>query len=350
MLAATGLLQSAAMATITKVGKRWRAQVRKSGHRSTARTFDTRTEAARWARKVEHDFDGGKALRPSEITVPQMIAVYRKERGESGRPVADKSKEHYQLKGLSKAFDGVRAFDLTQQRMVDFAKARRNAGVSQGTINLELSKIGTVMRYVGSLLNIDLPDAIGRARPLLHHLHLIGPGVQRSRRPTADELSRIFGWFQANPQYGIPMVDVVQVAMQCGLRRGEVFRVLWADLDVEKRVLLVRDRKHPRKKMGNHDLVPLVGNSLDIIMRQRRVDERIFPYRPETASGYFRMACNACGIVDLRLHDMRHEAASALFEAGWGVAEVAVVTGHRDWRNLKRYTNLDPVRIAQKPT
>jgi site-specific recombinase XerD len=48
------------------------------------------------------------------------------------------------------------------------------------------------------------------------------------------------------------------------------------------------------------------------------------------------------------MHDLRHEAASALFEAGWEIPEVAAVTGHKDWRNLKRYTNLKPEDIAEK--
>ncbi|MEO8187552.1 MAG: tyrosine-type recombinase/integrase [Burkholderiaceae bacterium] len=41
-------------------------------------------------------------------------------------------------------------------------------------------------------------------------------------------------------------------------------------------------------------------------------------------------------------HDLRHEAASRLFEAGLSIEQVALVTGHKDWRMLKRYTNLRP--------
>ncbi len=74
----------------------------------------------------------------------------------------------------------------------------------------------------------------------------------------------------------------------------------------------------------------------------------IFRFDNGTASKYFKQACDAKGIVDLHLHDLRHEATSALFEAAWEIPEVATVTGHKDWRNLKRYTNLDPATVAKK--
>ena len=43
---------------------------------------------------------------------------------------------------------------------------------------------------------------------------------------------------------------------------------------------------------------------------------------------------------DWRFHDLRHEATSRLFEHGFNVMEVALVTGHQDLRMLKRYTHL----------
>jgi site-specific recombinase XerD len=41
-------------------------------------------------------------------------------------------------------------------------------------------------------------------------------------------------------------------------------------------------------------------------------------------------------------HDLRHEGTSRLFEAGLSIEKVALVTGHKDWRMLQRYTNLKP--------
>ena len=54
------------------------------------------------------------------------------------------------------------------------------------------------------------------------------------------------------------------------------------------------------------------------------------------------------GITDLRFHDLRHDGISRLFENGWAIQEVALVSGHHSWSSLKRYTNLKEETILKK--
>ncbi|MNL75911.1 Phage integrase family protein [compost metagenome] len=65
-------------------------------------------------------------------------------------------------------------------------------------------------------------------------------------------------------------------------------------------------------------------------------------------SQLFTRTCVELTIEDLHFHDMRHEAVSSLFEAGWQIPEVAAVSGHKDWRQLKRYTQIDPAGLHNK--
>ena len=107
------------------------------------------------------------------------------------------------------------------------------------------------------------------------------------------------------------------------MRIGEVCKVLWSDVDEKNRSVLVRDRKDPRKKTGNHMSVPLLGDAWTILQRQLRTDERVFPYNPKSVSTGFQRVRNVLGIEDLRYHDLRREGASRLFEAGFSIEEVA---------------------------
>ena len=50
-------------------------------------------------------------------------------------------------------------------------------------------------------------------------------------------------------------------------------------------------------------------------------------------------------IRDLRYHDLRHEAISRFFEMGMSVLEVALISGHKDVRQLLRYTHLNPTNV-----
>ena len=45
-------------------------------------------------------------------------------------------------------------------------------------------------------------------------------------------------------------------------------------------------------------------------------------------------------IEDLHFHDLRHEAISRFFEMGLSIPEVALISGHKDYRMLARYTHL----------
>src|SRR6185369_9252937 len=57
----------------------------------------------------------------------------------------------------------------------------------------------------------------------------------------------------------------------------------------------------------------------------------------------------ALEIKDLHFHDMRHEGTSRLFEAGLTIEQAALITGHKDWKQLKRYTNLRPETLHALP-
>ncbi|MEM5449887.1 tyrosine-type recombinase/integrase [Paraburkholderia guartelaensis] len=355
------------MASILPIGSRWRAQVRRSGQ-SISKTFATKRAAEAWAREIETELDRGGKVEASSVTLGELIVKYRETRRESGRAVIDKSNEDYILNRLHDEFQSDFAAKLTTERMVGFAQQRRKSGAGGYTVDMDISKLGTVMRHMASLLSITLPDVVAAARPTLRHLRLVSAGTKRDRRPTPDEIGKIFAWFAEHPEREQAMPDLLRIAMQCAFRRGELFNLRWDDLDHERHLALVRDRKHPRQKIGNNEWIPLIGDAYEVIMRQPRYpvpdgyaekraadpslpghkNEFIFRFNKGTASKYFKQACDAKGIVDLHLHDLRHEATSALFDAGWQIPEVAVVTGHKDWRNLKRYTNLDPAQVAKK--
>jgi integrase len=92
--------------------------------------------------------------------------------------------------------------------------------------------------------------------------------------------------------------------------------------------------------------VKLTHEALAIIDRQPKVDDRIFPTSAKSIQGSFFRACRKLGIDDLHFHDLRHEAISRLFEAGYQIHEVAQFSGHRDWGSLRRYTNLRPANLV----
>jgi len=331
------------MASVIRVGGKWRAQVRRKGHAPQCRTFRIKAEAEAWAREVEAAIDGGGAPAPSSsrLLLSGVLQAYRDLRDRS-RPIADTSNEHYMLRHLDEGLGHLVVGAVTPQELVHYCKARRDEGAGPYTCNMEVSKLGTAMRYAGVSLHLVLPDVVAAARPLLTHLGLIGGGGKRERRPTEDELQRIVEHLAT--QRGELFADVVRFAVATAMRRSEIARLTWADIDHGKRLALVRDRKDPRRKSGNDQWVPLLADAWAVLGRQAKVEgePRVFPIGESTVSKYFTAACQALSIPDLHFHDLRHEGTSRLFEEGYEIQQVALVTGHRDWRHLRRYTQLKP--------
>lgn len=340
------------MASIIQVGGKWRALIRRKGHPSYCQTFPTKAQAQAWARGIEADIDRGQVLAPKAVLgrvvlVSDLIDAYRKLRGKS-RPIADTSNEHYMLKTLARYLGTLDAAKLSPSDLVAYAEARKDEDdAGPYTVNMDISKLGTVMRLAGVHLKINLPDAVGQARPLLSHMHLIGGGGKRERRPEEDELARITEWLESNR--GRVFADVVRFAVMTAMRRGEIVRLEWAGLDHEKKLALIKNRKDPRKKVGNDQWVPLMNGSWELAQAQPKGDARIFPIHEQTLSKYFKDACNALSIPDLHFHDLRHEGISRLFEQGFDIPRVALVSGHKSWNNLRRYAQLKPEDLHRGP-
>ncbi len=185
------------------------------------------------------------------------------------------------------------------------------------------------------------------AMDALKRQKLVGSAnAARKRRVSAQELAAIkeVCW-----RTTVRMEDIIDIAIELGMRQAEICRLRWSDLDEHARMIWVRDRKHRTEKIGNDWLIPLLGNSHEIISRQPRTCELIFPYTPEAVCNSFRRLAIMAGIRDLHFHDLRHEAISRLFERGYSIPEVALVSGHRDWGSLKIYTQIKPHDLHEGP-
>jgi integrase len=142
---------------------------------------------------------------------------------------------------------------------------------------------------------------------------------------------------------------MIRFAVGTAMRLEEICTLGWNDVEAKTHMAVIRNRKDPRQKDGNHQRIPLLDlsgyDSWQVILEQRIVTGglgRVFPHHHKSAGTAFQRACKELGIPDLHFHDLRHEATSRLFEAGLSIEKVALVTGHKDWKMLRRYTNLRP--------
>jgi integrase len=146
------------------------------------------------------------------------------------------------------------------------------------------------------------------------------------------------------PQWLWPIVALL---VATGMRRSEVLGLRWLDVDRKGNRLLL-----PQTKNGEGRIVylnRLARESLDSLPPGQPTD-LVFSgdsVTPENVSLTFLRACRRVGIVDFRLHDLRHTAASWLRMKGADIHTVAQLLGHKDLRMAARYQHLSPAFLAE---
>jgi integrase len=213
------------------------------------------------------------------------------------------------------------------------------------TVNNDYVYIKGALYFANSMLDLAVNiKEIDKAGEMARQHSLVARSNKRQRRITEHELSMIIEQL-GSKKTPIPLEDIVLFAIHSARRQAEITRIEWADLNEADSTCIVRDIKHPNLR-GYNKTFKLTNEAMKIIKRQPKSGKYIFPYNPKTIGEYFRQACNILEIDDIKFHDLRHEATSRLFEAGYSIIEVQQFTCHESWNTLKRYTHLRPENVV----
>ena len=214
-----------------------------------------------------------------------------------------------------------------------------------------LGSLSSLLPWARDVKSLDVNPAlvIDARRKLTRHSPV---NVRlRDRIPTPDAIERLRGYFRTEFRGGAPMEQIMDFALASAMRVGEICRITFEDVTWNDHTITIRDRKYPRQKIGNNQVVPLLPAALEIVVARRDATGgtgRIFPYRAPYVSEAWYHATRRSGIEDLTFHDLRHAAITNLFRYGLGIPEVALISGHRTWRELKRYTQLTAADVLGK--
>lgn len=324
---------------------KWRAQVRRAGVYRAA-TFTTKREAKDWAAAVEsqvhHIAAGGFAPVPKGATLADLIDKYTEQPGYRAGKTKDAT-----LAMLKRDIGKVKLAALNAVVLRDFIDRRQEAGAGGVTIAADLSYLSAVLKWGRHARHFDIPERLALdARASLSHRGLKTRGAEREREPTADELWRLYAYWDNNQRQVLPMSTLCRFALATGMRQGEITRLLIEDIDRKAKTVVVRDRKDPKNKIGNHQTVPLLPDAWAIVapLIEGKDSGLLFPYREASVSTAFTRACKAIDppIADLHFHDLRHKATADFFRMGLDIPRVALLTGHKTWGMLRRYTAIKP--------
>ncbi len=322
-------------------------------HRES-KTFKKKELARTWGKNKTNEIEAFGVLGYKTCSLGQLLEKFMDDRflwDNTGRT------KQYVIKMLRDCdIANIQSDKLKTSDLITHCKNRLGTGTKPQTIYHDVAYLRSVMKKSLPVFDIKSNfEIFEEAVPVLIDMKLVGKSDKRTRRPTTNEIERLKEGllkrqnFRSNGKIRIPFVDILDFSILTCMRIGEVCALRWDDLNIDNKTIIVRDRKDPRQKKGNHMIVPLLAGSFDIVMRQDNSKELIFPYNSRSVTAGFQRVRNELGIEDLRYHDLRREGASRLFECGFSIEEVAQVTGHRNLNILWQvYTQLFPEKLHDK--
>ncbi|WP_280950115.1 site-specific integrase [Methylobacterium radiotolerans] len=136
---------------------------------------------------------------------------------------------------------------------------------------------------------------------------------------------------------------LIMLALETGMRRGELLALEWNNIDLDRRLASLATSKN-----GHGRSIPLTPRAVDVISGIEVRDSRVFPVEANAVRLSWERLRKRAGLESVKLHSMRHEAISRMFELGLSIPEVSLVSGHRTLSCLQRYTHIKPENVAEK--
>lgn len=132
---------------------------------------------------------------------------------------------------------------------------------------------------------------------------------------------------------------IVIIALNTGLRRGEIFNMRWQDIDFGRNSILIHESKAGKKRFVPMNstvrtLVKTLSVSTEFVFPSPRTGRKLFDIKKS-----FRRAVDSAGIPNFRFHDLRHTAATRMADAGADPFTLARILGHSSIQMTARYTH-----------
>lgn len=215
-------------------------------------------------------------------------------------------------------------------------KRERLQDVSTRTVNIELA-------CLRNLFNKAIAWGYAASNPV-KEVRFFPESPGRLRYLSEEEIDSLLA---ACPDHFRP---VVVVALNTGMRRGEILGLKWADVDFRQGSIYVEKAKN-----GHSRHVPMSDTVRSELarLRETRATEWVFTTaigrkrRLKDIRSVWENTLKRAGITDFRFHDIRHTAASHLVMNGVDLKTVQEILGHRTFRMTERYAHLSSQHKAR---
>ncbi len=326
------MAQEEDMASITKRQNKWRVQIRKQGYRYFSKTFFNKDNAIRWARRIEYEMDAGRHTlhNGEDYTLGELLTKYMNE-----ITIFKKSRiqETYCIqKLLQESFCSNPLYKSTMNQVQSFKQRRGNSPVA---LRHELIVIRHCLKIARSEWGLFLKETP------FEQISLPKPPKSRRRRLSNDEYQKLY---KASKTMKINYIwPIVLFAIETGMRRGEMLKLKWSNINFDDRTAYLEDTKN-----GEDRYVPLSIKVIELLSSIKQSNNLVFPVSSNAVRLSWERLKRKANVNNLRFHDLRHEALSRFTEKGINPLEILEISGHKQLGQLRAYTHLSASKLSNK--
>ena len=244
----------------------------------------------------------------------------------------------------SEHFGNLDLHDINAKRICDYMQARvgkrytrpgwqQAKRITPATVNRELAALKALFRQAVAWERLVLSPAAG--------ISALKEAPNPPRLLTSGEVTRLLAEM---PDH---LRAAVGVCVYAGLRKTEVLRLRWQDIDLKAGVLTIISRHGATTKNHETRHVPLNAALAELLRQHPRVlgVQYVFPGRDgKQPLRYLKSALVAAaaraGIDTIHTHQLRHAFVSHALMAGIDPVTVQQWVGHKDLRTTLRYAHV----------
>jgi integrase len=218
-------------------------------------------------------------------------------------------------------------------KLIDDYKLRRVNEVKAVTVNRELEVLRHLFYLAKKWDKLNGENPVAKAG-------LFKTESQRMRILTPDEEIRLVNLSEPH------LKPIIQTALMTGLRKGELLKLTWQDINFDTNILTIKAENSKSKKSRK---IPISSALRKLLLEQKLktghsgfvfLTPNFQPYsgkNPGALKRSFSTALRRANIKGLVFHDLRHTCATRMAERGASIIAVKEILGHSDIKTTIQY-------------
>jgi len=233
-------------------------------------------------------------------------------------------RDSFSIKALMDYFRYFKASQINPLHIEGYKKKRLEESKKPGTINRELA-------CLKHMFNLAIKWKLVRENPV-REVKLLKAKKYEMQILSKIEIDLLIKAAEER------LKSVLIVALNTGMRRGEVLGLRWSDIDFVNYNIHVKNTKSGRDRD-----IPMNSLVADVLKKQDMSSEFVFLHLWQSdkslknVSHSLKMACHKVGIEKFRFHDLRHTAATLMVQIGVDLVTIKEILGHSNIQTTMIY-------------